>query len=188
MKTDIIPPTPEQMARGSHEVDWIREGATTKGRAYRRKPWFETLARRDGNISDDHVRAMRFYRDNFETTRHSETRCALNRQIGGSRDDGPSDAIVVAQSNVAACEAGLTGYVLSTMRAIVLDDQTYAEVAMSRWGSRDLDIIDVRSDKVFIGTQPAPKSRTHVEWVKDEFRLGLRKLESCAAPLMSTSR
>jgi hypothetical protein len=103
-------------------------------------------------------------------------RCALNVVPGGvmpgaGRDLPPS--VMVARANMALCEDGL-GALLATMRAVAIDDQPYAVVAMARFGSRNVDWYDDRTGT--FASKPVPRSNRHPAIIRDEFMAGLRLL------------
>lgn len=190
----IAQPTPEQEARAPYRLESVKtERGQVVGRAYRRHPWFETLVERERNdarkasrdplLTDDSLRALRYYRDAYEAGERSETRCALNRENGGGghRGDGPSLALLRARETQRLCERDLGG-LLHTLRAVAINDMTYANLAMNRYGSRDVDmIIDGRST-----TKPAPKSGRHVAAIKDEFVAAVGVLLATVKPYLRT--
>lgn len=167
-------PTPEQHRKGVFERGGSKiERGQVSALAYRRQPRFETLAKdKDGGISDDALRAMRFYRERFEASNRSLTRCALDvtgRGGGGGTPSAPPT--IMADHAVRTIEAAIGAYI-TTVRAIVLDDQTFSEVAIERFGGK------ANVDK------PMPRSGRHRQIVRDEFMAGLTRLTSAAAPFL----
>jgi hypothetical protein len=184
---EIARPTPEQAAQAGFDLQSVRtDGGQVMGRAWRRLPWFESLAKRGaGEAARDHrpaligldeINALRFYRNAAEMAARSEMRCALNIVPGGvmpgvGRDLPP--AVLIARENLALCE-GRMGPWLSTMRAVVVDDRTYAAIAMDRFGSRDVDVYDERTGTFL--SKPAPRSNRHPAIIRAEFLSGLQAL------------
>ncbi len=88
-------------------------------------------------ITAEQFRAMRFYRASWEASQASEMRCALDVSVrggGGERETIPQG--YWESQRVVDCEKPL-GTLLWTMRAIILQDQSFAQVAMTKWRSRD---------------------------------------------------
>lgn len=184
---DVARPTPEQAAHAHYDLQSvITDKGQVAGRAWRRQPWFESLAKREaGEAARDHrvpligldeVNALRFYRNAAEMASRSEMRCALNIVPGGvmpgaGRDLPPT--VLVARANLALCEGGM-GALLPTMRAIAIEDRTYAAVAMARFGSRNLDCYDDKSGA--FSSRPAPRSNRHPAIIRAEFIAGLQAL------------
>lgn len=172
-------PTPEQNRLGLYVVE---PGKVDKGQitssVYRKRPWFESLAKRDQAeaardgrpvlIDKTELQALRFYRAAYEGTARSEMRCALNQERGTGSGDMPH-GLAIARRNLALCESGL-GALVDTMRAIVLHDQVYAAIAMARFGTRDLDVYDDASGT--FTSKPAPRSNRHLQIIREEFQAG----------------
>lgn len=185
-KVDIIGPTPEQKRRGRFELEDIvdkgQKGAIIIGKAYRKEPYFEELARRvDGGIDGDALRALRFYRNACEASARSEVKSNLNRSPALGDGDGPSPAVVRAKQHVRLCEWGI-GAVIHTLRAIAVDDKSYAQAAMDRWGSREQEWIEKGKFRKAI----VPRSRNHPNIIRDEFMLALRRLLDNVRPMLRT--
>jgi hypothetical protein len=184
---EIARPTPEQAAHAGYDLQSVRtDKGQVVGRAWRRQPWFESLAKRESGeaardqrpalIGMDEINALRFYRNAAEMAARSEMRCALNIVPGGVTPGAGRDlppAIMVARENLALCEGGM-GIFLSTMRAVVVDDRTYAAIAMERFGSRDQDVYDERT-RTFLN-KPVPRSNRHPAIIRAEFLAGLHAL------------
>ena len=89
-------------------------------------------------IAAEQFHAMRFYRASWEASQASEMHCALDvsgRGGGGDRETIPAG--YWEAQRVTDCERPFSGTLLWTMRAIILQDQRFAQVAMIKWGSRD---------------------------------------------------
>jgi len=184
----IAAPTPEQAAKADYDMQPVRtEHGQVLGRAWRRQPWFESLAKREAGeaaregrtalIGPDGLNALRFYRHAHEAASRSEMRCALDilpggRAPGGGGGDLPP-AMLVARANLALCEAGL-GELRATLRAVALDDLTYAAVAMERFGARDQDWYDPATG-AFVA-KPVPRSNRHPGIIRAEFLAGVEAL------------
>ena len=201
-------PTSEQASR----VEYIRqqihdEMGKRVGFAYRRQPLFETMAIGKANaITVDELAALRFYRTAFDRCDQSATKSCLNVGAGGRAHSGrdpisATPAILEAKRKVRLCEEAMGGMVLTTMRAVVLDDRSFSEIAIERFGGRNQDWIIVdelvlrngkpvmengkRVTKTVHRERIAPRSGRHRQVVSDEFRVGLRALTDRVRSLVS---
>lgn len=184
---EIVAPTAETAAHAPYELQPVRtEKGQLLGRAWRRQPWFESLAKREAGeakragraplIGADDLAALRFYRNAFEMAERSAMKSSLDILPGGAgpgqaRDLPPS--VLIARVDVALCES-LMGEWRPTMRAVSLEDRTYAAVAMARFGSRDQDWFDVAAG-AFVA-KPVPRSNRHPLIIRSEFLAGLQAL------------
>jgi hypothetical protein len=201
-------PTAEQAGR----VEYVRQQVRDEmghhvGFAYRRRPLFETMAAGKANaITIDELAALRFYRTAFDRCDQSATKSCLNVGVGGARVSGndptsATPAILEAKRKLRLCEEAMGGQVLTTMRAVVLDDRSFSEIAIERFGGRNQDWIIV-DEPVFRNGKPvtengkpvtktvhreriAPRSGRHRQVVSDEFRIGLRALTDRVRSLVS---
>ena len=186
---EIVGPTPEQMKRANYDVSDIVDvepgkTAVTIGKAYRREPYFEELARRDGTgISADDLRCLRFYRNRFEACQRSPVRSVLNRDQGSGNGEGPMLAAMISSDEFKFLECGVRGAAVHTLRAVALEDKSYAQVAMERWGSREQQWIVKGEYK----TKLVPKSGRHAEAIRGEFLDALTKLTERTLPYIRTS-
>jgi hypothetical protein len=184
---EIVGPTPEQQARAKYDlgvvVDTVPGGKSiTIGKAYRREPYFEELARREATgISADDLRCLRFYRNAYEAGQRSPVRSVLNRDAGGGLGEGPMLAVLMSSSDHTYLEVGVGGAV-HTLRAVALDDKSYAQVAMDRWGSREQQWIVKGEHR----TKIVPKSGKHATIVREEFLQALSRLTDRALPYIRT--
>ncbi|CAH0355327.1 hypothetical protein [Sphingobium sp. CECT 9361] len=184
---DIIAPTPEQQLRANYamqDIVDIEPGkvAVSIGKAYRREPYFEELARREATgISDDTLRALRFYRNAWEAGQRSPVRSVLNRDDVGGGGDGPLLAALFATGDVSFAEVGI-GATVHTLRAVALDDKSYAQVAMDRWGSREQRWILNGAHKVKI----VPRSGKHAGVIRDEFLQAVACMTERVIPYIRT--
>lgn len=184
-----IGPTPEQRRK----ADYVRESSKTAhgqvtSRAYRRKPLFETLAKTSKDITPAGLRALRVYRERFEDTQASETRSVLDmEERGGGVPGSRIPRIIDADFTVKLFESAIGGAILSTVRAVALEDMSYSAVAIQRYGSRKQSwIVQERSRQRDKDGKPrmrfvekiVPRSNTHREIIRDEFVLGVRRLAS----------
>ncbi len=187
LNSEIVGPTPEQHARvnyGLNDIVDVVPGKTavTIGKAYRREPYFEELARREATgISEDALRCLRFYRNAYEAAQRSPVRSVLNRDAGGGATEGPLLAALMSASDHSYLELGIGGAV-HTLRAVALDDKSYAQVAMDRWGSREQQWIINGEYRVKI----VPKSGRHAGVVRDEFLQAVGRLKDRALPYIRT--
>ena len=174
-------PTPEQLRKGffvqQDVVDATPRGAITIGKAHRRHAKFELIK----GLGTEQIKALRAYRAAFDESERSEVRCALDIRPGGG---GGSDAALTAiearafgKEALRTIESRLGGTV-HTMRDVVLHDLSFSEVAMKRFGSREVDYIDVgkgkRKPRSYV--KLAPRSGRHREVIREEFFQGLQLL------------
>ncbi|MBB4857183.1 hypothetical protein HNO88_000490 [Novosphingobium chloroacetimidivorans] len=202
-------PTPEQSDRVNYQKTTHTDEMGAKvGFGYRREPWFETLNRASANaITRDELLALRFYRAAFDRCERSPTKSCLNVGVGGGlRDPGSSivsstPAIVEARRKVRLCESVLGSW-LVTVRAVALQDRSFSDIAIERFGGRKQDWIivdepvlkDGRPVKVGgkVLTAPVtrekivPRSGRHRETIRQEFYAGLRLLTKQVRTLVST--
>ena len=166
-------PTPELAARVKFELGQITtETGAPYGFAYRRKPLFETMAL-GGGLSPDELAALRFYRTAFDRSERSPVRCCLDVGAGGRSGNAhtvlhATPAMIDAKRKLRMCEAAL-GHSLATMQGVALDDKSFSQLAMDRFGSR---ITHTRNGKPTV----APKSGRHRETIRGEFLQGLKLL------------
>jgi hypothetical protein len=197
-------PTPEQRRHANYEqqdiVDKLANGVSIKiGKAYRRHPLFETMWKQNGSgISVTGLFALRYYRARHEETEQSLTRCALDVQGRGGGADAPLprgvDAFMLVgegvQRTVERLEQAM-GAVADTVRAIAIDDRSYSDVAIGRWGSRKQSWItqpnDGRAGKAAHVEKVVPKSGRHREIVRQEFLLGLGRLVQAVQVLTASA-
>lgn len=173
-----VDPTPEWLARYNHVKDSPTTASGFKMAArpvYRKHPWFESLCGRDDAFTDDDLTALRYYRNAFEQSQRSETRCALASMVHGSGGGNgePSLAVARAKSVLEHLEPAL-GSLLTTMRAITLEDMTYEQVAMARFGYRYDDFYDSASGT--FTQRPRPTSGRNPGKIKAEFVAGAKLL------------
>ncbi|WP_257556444.1 hypothetical protein [Sphingobium sp. CFD-2] len=183
---EIVGPTPEQRQRANYELNDIVDVVPGKasvaiGKAYRREPYFEELARRDATgIGGDDLRCLRFYRNRYEASLRSPVRSVLNRDAGGA-GEGPMLAALISSSDHRWLEREV-GALVHTLRAIALEDKSYAQVAMERWGSREQDWIVKGESR----TKIVPKSGKHPTIIRDEFLQAVARLTVTALPYIRT--
>jgi hypothetical protein len=88
------------------------------------------------------------------------------------------------------------GAVADTVRAVAIEDQTFSEVAIARFGSRVQTWIEQektrgrskKGTKLAFVDKIVPKSGRHREIIRDEFLLGLSRLVAAHRILTSTAR
>lgn len=142
---DVLGPTPEQAARSCFVIGDVldRDGAGARriGKAYRRVRMVEMLHKR-GSITDEQARALLHYRHHADMIDRSPVRDSLNQQRGGS-GVGPTVAMLNAARIVGDCERA-AGTLRHMLRAVIVDDVTLSEWAMSRGGGRDMATLEMR--------------------------------------------
>jgi len=92
---------------------------------------------------------------------------------------------MVARENLALCENGMGSW-RSTMHSVVVEDRTYAAIAMERFGSRNVDFYDERTGT--FSCRPAPRSNRHPAIIRAEFMAGLQALVDAVRGRVTTAR
>lgn len=196
-QADPVRPTPEWIARyGDQQITPTTEAGVKMGRVYHREPWFESLIKRDWTEAQrekrppaftvDDLHALRRYRTAHEASLRSETRSSLNIERGGTGERGEqSPALIRARRDVAMMEAWL-GPLAETMRAIAIDDMSYAQVAMARFGYREVDIYDDATGT--FRTRTSPRSGRHPTLIREEFQQGVRRLTARGVVAQTVAR
>lgn len=186
-KVDPFAPTPEQCEHAVYVeqdiVDVKAKGSVTIGKAYRKQPRFETI---DG-LGTEQLKALRFYRGAFDMSEMSETKCALDVRPRGAAGSHGAISAIEARSFGATTLRGIErqlGAMVHALRDVALHDLTFSEAAMKRYGSREVDWIDIGNGKRKPRTvvKLAPKSGTHRQIIRDEFFRGLPLLIAAVEP------
>jgi hypothetical protein len=189
-QSDPVKPTPEWIARyGDHQITPVTETGIKMGQAWHREPWFESLVKRDWTdaqrekreptLTVDDLHALRRYRTAYEASVRSETRSSLNLERGGTGERGEqSPALIRARRDVAMMEAWI-GPLIDTVRAVAIDDMSYAQVAMARFGYREVDIYDDATGT--FRTRTSPRSGRHATLIRVEFQQGVKRLTARSA-------
>lgn len=203
-KAAAMAPTPEMLARVSFEYGDVKSEMGIKvGAAYRRRPLYQTMAKKAGRFTADEFAALEAYRSVFDRCERSPVASCLAAQHGGGgRSPGSfihaSPSIVEAKRKLGMLERGL-GQTLATMRDVVLLDKSFSVVAMERFGCRRRNWIIVDEPVMKDGRalkkagKPitraafredlAPRSGRHRQIIADEFACGLRLLTTAASRL-----
>jgi hypothetical protein len=208
-RVEIVGPTPEQGERATFvKKQHTSEMGQQVGFGYRRRPLFETMADASSAISRDELSALRFYRSAFDRCDRSPTRSCLAVGNGGrSSNSGvptimlDTPAIAEARRKVRFCEAAL-GKFIATVRAVALDDRSFSDIAIERYGSRPQNWIVINEPvlrhgkKVIVDGRPltrpvhqeriVPRSGRHREIVRQEFAVGLKLLTDAVRSMVST--
>jgi hypothetical protein len=136
---EIAAPPAEQMREGAFTVQDIMDkrrggGIIAIGKAYRRKPMIDVLAGQGVFTPEEH-KALRHYRHHADIADRSPTRDSLCLQRGGN-GDGPTITTLNAVRLVADVEAA-AGSLANILRAIVVDDLSLSQWAITRHGGLD---------------------------------------------------
>jgi hypothetical protein len=88
---------------------------------------------------------------------------------------------------IRAMEIGL-GAGAQTLREVALHDATFSDVAMKRYGSRDVQkiITGKGRQKPHIVNEIAPKSGRHRDAIRSEFFLAVQRLVDNVRPYLAT--
>jgi hypothetical protein len=201
-----LSPTPEMLKRVEYQFGPVKTEMNIQiGSAYHRRPHYLTLAKRL-DVDFDQLAAMQAYRSIFDRCERSPySSCLAAAQgSGGGRALGPASflhatpAVVEAKRKLALIERGL-GAVLGTMREVVLQDRSFSEIAMERYGCRRRSWIIVDEPLIRDGRQVmlngvpqthtvtreeiVPRSGRDRERIAAEFRQGLKLLTTAAQRL-----
>lgn len=186
-RPDPFAPTPEQREHAVYVeqdiVDVKAKGRVTIGKAYRKQPRFETIE----GLGTEQLKALRVYRAAFDDSEISEVKSALDIRPHGAGGSHGAIAAIEAKAfgsrRVKQIEGHL-GALVHTLRDVALHDLTFSEAAMKRYGSREVDWIDVGKGKRKPRTvvKLVPKSGTHRQIIRDEFFQGLGLLIAAVEP------
>ena len=134
------------------------------------------------------MRALRYYRARFEASETSLTRCALDVQGRGGGADAPLPRgvdpfmfIGAGASRTLERLEQAVGAVADTVRGVAIEDRSYSDLAIARWGSRKQSWIQQpnpkrKGGKATFSEKIVPKSGRHREIIRQEFLLGLKRL------------
>ena len=185
-------PTPEQRQHACYVkqpiVDTTDSGRSiTIGKAYRREAKFEKIK----GLGDEQLKALRFYRATFDQSEASEVKSALDiRPFGGggmAAQEVWSERQASARMRLAGLERGI-GAVAHTLREVALHDVTFSDLAIKRYGSREVSkiITGKGRQKPRIVNEIVPKSGKHREAIRAEFFLAVNRLVGNVRPYIST--
>lgn len=186
-KAAVAEPTPEQRQHAVYAeqdiVDVTGKGRVTIGKAFRKQPRFESIE----GLGTEQLKALRIYRAAFDASERSEVKSGLDiRPHGAGGSHGAIAALEVKAFGSAALKRIETrlGSLVHTLRDVALMDLTFSEAAMKRYGSREVDWIDIGKGKRKPRTvvKLAPKSGTHRQIIRNEFFAGMRLLIAAVEP------
>ena len=189
-------PTPEQQRQRGFAIDPVVSEGQVVGRTYRRQPLYVTLSKTSAELTREELAALDLYRETHDRADRSFTKSCLD--FDGDGMPRKPDAILHinkavrdARETIFRLEAAI-GPLLDTLRAVALEDRTFADIAMERFGSRVRDWIEVdapvmlNGKQVIIDGKPqkramfverlAPKSGRHRERISEEYRLAVTML------------
>jgi len=185
-------PTPEQRQHARYVeqdiVDTAPGGRSiTIGKAYRREAKFEKIK----GLGDEQLKALRFYRATFDQSEASEVKSALDIRPFGSGGMAAqeiwSERQASARIRLAGLERGI-GAVAHTLREVALHDVTFSDLAIKRYGSREVSkiITGKGRQKPRIVNEIVPKSGKHREAIRVEFFLAVNRLVGNVRPYLTT--
>jgi len=185
-------PTPEQRQHARYVeqdiVDTAPGGRSiTIGKAYRREAKFEKIK----GLGDEQLKALRFYRATFDQSEASEVKSALDiRPFGGggmAAQEIWSERQASARMRLAGLERGI-GAVAHTLREVALHDVTFSDLAIKRYGSREVSkiITGKGRQKPRIVNEIVPKSGKHRGAIREEFFLAVNRLVGNVRPYLVT--
>jgi hypothetical protein len=173
---EIVPPTPELMARGGHElveiVDRTPNGRSVSiGKAFRRTRQVETLSAK-GYFSEAEAKALKHYRHHADMTDRSPTKdsvAGLMMAGLGRGEDWDTPMCVVHASRVAGeCEAA-AGSLRDILRAVIVND-----VSLSEWAS----LVGGSYEVVEKGRTRMKPKRRMLEIAKLEIRMAAKRVQA----------
>lgn len=185
-------PTPEQQRHARYveqDVVETKPGgkSITIGKAFRREAKFEKIR----GLGDEQLKALRYYRAVFDQSEASEVKSALDvrpRSNGGmAAQEVWSERQAGARLMLKTLEADI-GAVVHTLRRVALLDATFSEVAIHRYGSREVSkvITGKGRQKPSIVNEIVPRSGKHREAVRAEFFLAVTRLVDNVQPHLRT--
>ncbi|MFX4083670.1 hypothetical protein ACKU27_01055 [Sphingobium yanoikuyae] len=185
-------PTPEQMRHGRYvegDVVETKPGgkSITIGKAFRKEARFERIK----GLSDEQLKALRYYRPEFDLSEASEVKSALDIRPRGNGGLSSQEVWVERQAGarmrMKALEYGL-GAAVHALRDVALRDMTFSDLAIKRYGSREVSkiITGKGRQKPRIVNEIAPKSGKHREAVRVEFFLAVTRLVDNVRPYLKT--
>lgn len=185
-------PTAEQRRHGRYVeqdiVDTKPGGKSiTIGKAFRKEAKFERIK----GLGDEQLKALRFYREAFDQSEASEVKSALDIRPRGNGGLSSQEVWVERQAGarirMVALEHGLGGAV-HTLRDVALGDMTFSDLAIKRYGSREVSkiITGKGRQKPRIVNEIAPKSGKHRDAVRVEFFLAVTRLVDNVRPYLKT--
>lgn len=169
-KCKAISPSDEQLARYSYALEAVTDQGQVIGRAYRRRPLFQTMLSR-GEISHAQHYAISFYVEQHNLSNRSLTRDSLAPFNGSGDGSGILPCTLRGASEVRIMDKAM-GALANTFKAVVIDDDSFNRIAIARWGSKQHEFRSGKTVRQIIG----PKSRTHPRRIKDEFCAALELL------------
>lgn len=188
-----IPPTPETMRRADYveEPIYDRSGGRVSlvGKAFKRKPRIETIE----GLTTDQRRALRYYRSVFDRSEQSEMKSQLDiRPRGGGGAEaaiGRLQEIAFANGEIARIEAMISRPAwLPILRAVALHDVDFKQLAIERYGSREVQRIDVSARKPKVASTIEPRSGRHREIIRQEFLWAAIDLTAAVLPRITAAR
>lgn len=192
---DECAPTKEQAERADYvkapvfDRDPVTGRVSLKGKAWQRRPRFESIK----ELKPEQLRALRFYRGEFDKSARSEIKSGLDIQSGGGAG-GAEAAIARIEETAGASmllgliEAGIPRVQLPILRAVALDDNDFKAVAITIFGGRDVERIDSRRRRPTITTSLEPRSGRHRDAVREHFMCAALNLVAAVTPYMSNER
>lgn len=158
----------------------------TIGKAFRREAKFERIK----GLGDDQLKALRYYRATFDQSEASEVKSALDIRPHGSGMSAQevwSEKQAAARMRLAALERGI-GAVVHALREVALRDVTFSDLAIQRYGSREVQRIVTGKGRLKprIVNEIVPKSGKHREAMRAEFFLAVNRLVENVQPYLAT--
>ena len=191
VRSPALVPTPEQQRHARYVeqdiVDTAPGGRSIAiGKAYRREAKFERIK----GLGDEQLKALRYYRATFDQSEASEVKSALDirpRGGGSAAQEIWSEKQAGARMRLRALEAEV-GAVVHTLREVALHDATFSDVAIKRYGSREVQRIVTGKgrQKPRVVNEIAPKSGKHREAIRAEFFVAVTRLVGNVRPYLGT--
>ena len=141
-KNEVLAPPPEQMKAGEFELQEIVDRSPSGrmlaiGKAYRRRPMVAILYEQ-GLFSQAEYKALRHYRHHADIADRSPLRDSITTlmRVAGGTGAGPSVEMLNAIRVRDDCERA-AGSLRDILRAIVVDDLSLSQWAMSKAGATE---------------------------------------------------
>ena len=165
-------------------------------RTFRRQPLYVTLSKTSAELTREELAALDLYRETHDRADRSFTKSCLDLDSDGTprKPDAIlhiNNAVREAREVIMRLESAI-GPLLDTLRAVALEDRTFSDVAMERFGSRVRDWLEVDAPVMMNGKQVvidgkpqrhavfveqlAPKSGRHREIIREEYLQAVKML------------
>ena len=189
-KSDFVgeAPTLELQRHRPFAIEPVVEDGQVTGRSYRRQPLYVTLSKTSDKLTAAELQALDLYRETHDRADRSFTKSCLDFDSGSFKPDAivhVHHVVREAREQITSFEAAV-GPIVDTLRAVALEDRSFSEIAMERFGSRKQSWILVDEPVIQNGVpvmkdgkqvrhtvereKLVPRSNRHREIIRFEYR------------------